>query len=131
MVIDDDNINHMVIKRVLSKAGKFEIRKFLAADTALASLDALHSSSGYADFPHVILMDVNMPGISGIEAAQVIKKSYPGAVLPVIVITGHSSSHMRETALDAGCVDVVVKPIQASELVSKVMAAVETCIDTR
>lgn len=127
MVVDDDDINHMVINRGLSKAGNYAITKFTSGESALDHLKTLEAESGYSKFPHVVLMDVNMPGISGVDAAAILQKEYPGASMPVIAVTGHSSASVRERALDAGCKDVLVKPVQSAELQHKVSAAAEDC----
>ena len=62
----------------------------------------------------LILMDIKMPLMTGLEATEIIRKSHP--VLPVIAQTAYAMPQDRESALRAGCNDIITKPIKIEEL---------------
>lgn len=64
----------------------------------------------------VVIMDVDMPGISGLEALAKIKKSFP--LIEVIMLTGTFSNGLAPKALKLGAYDLLLKPISISELVA-------------
>jgi two-component system KDP operon response regulator KdpE len=70
--------------------------------------------------PTLILMDVNMPGMSGLEACSKIRLSFPG---PIIMVTVRNSEQDKIHALDSGADDYVVKPFAMGELLARVRAA--------
>lgn len=117
--VDDDRVNQMVIDRALKK-GHFHVSAALTSEDALEMLQELHSSSGFKDFPHIILMDLNMPGISGIEATQVLRQKWPDCPSRIIVITGDSSQSTIDSCVAAGCSGYIVKPVRAAVLVETI-----------
>ena len=60
--------------------------------------------------PDLILMDISMPELDGIEATRQIRHTIGLADVPILVVTAHSDTH-REAALDAGCNQVISKPV--------------------
>ncbi len=71
---------------------------------------------------HAVLLDVNMPGIGGIEACKQIRIASPR--LPIIMLTIRDSEDDKVEALDAGADDYVAKPFQLRELTARIRAAV-------
>jgi two-component system KDP operon response regulator KdpE len=70
--------------------------------------------------PDLILLDVNMPGISGIETCQEIRR---GSRAPIIMLTVRSAERDKVLALDAGADDYVTKPFGIEELLARIRAA--------
>lgn len=66
----------------------------------------------------LILSDINMPGMSGIELLKESKRQWPN--LPVAMITAYGDPESRQRAIDAGAADFLTKPIDFSELKSKI-----------
>jgi len=60
--------------------------------------------------PDVILLDLNMPGVNGLEVLRFLRRDPPTAFVPVIVITANDSQEMRRAARDAGANFYMVKP---------------------
>ena len=63
-----------------------------------------------AEFPDLILMDMSMPVMDGVEATKAIRKLKEGAVIPIIAVTAHGK-RFYERAIEAGCNDLIEKPV--------------------
>jgi two-component system, OmpR family, KDP operon response regulator KdpE len=87
------------------------------ASTGEAALQLVHESQY-----DVVLLDINMPGIGGIQACREIRKSLPR--LGILMLTVRDSEDDKVTALDAGADDYVTKPFNIRELAARVRAAV-------
>lgn len=74
--------------------------------------------------PDLVLMNVSLPHVSGLDAVEILKAHPVTEHVPVLVITGHESPVVRETAWMAGCDDYLHKPLAPSALI----AAVRDCI---
>lgn len=72
--------------------------------------------------PDLILMDVLMPRMSGVDACRALKKLPETREIPIIMITTDSTQEHLQAALEAGCLDYVLKPIVAIELTARVRA---------
>ncbi|HVH64327.1 MAG TPA: response regulator [Candidatus Dormibacteraeota bacterium] len=107
LVADDNEVAQRLCKRVLEKAGYAVL---IAADGLQAVDIAL------AQRPAMILMDVAMPGIDGLEAMSRIKTQIPG--MPVVIASAHSMASDRERFLAAGADNVLSKPFRLADLVS-------------
>lgn len=67
--------------------------------------------------PDLILMDIALPGLDGLSATQIIRGFTDVHQMPIIAITAHSDSYQRK-AIEAGCNDLIIKPIYANALVA-------------
>src|SRR5258705_8773388 len=74
----------------------------------------------FREGPALILMDVNMPGMSGLEACSKIRLSFDG---PIVMVTVRNSEKDKILALDSGADDYVVKPFTMGELLARIRAA--------
>lgn len=107
LVADDNDVAQRLCKRVLEKAGYTVL---IAADGLQAVEVALSKR------PAMILMDVAMPGIDGIEAMKRIKAEIPNQ--PIVIASAHSMASDRERFLDAGADDILSKPFRLADLVA-------------
>ncbi len=107
LVADDNDVAQRLCKRVLEKAG-FGV--LIAAD-GLQAVDI-----AFAQRPSMILMDVAMPGIDGLEAMRRIKAEIPS--LPIVIASAHSMASDRERFLAAGADNVLSKPFRLADLIS-------------
>jgi PAS domain S-box-containing protein len=107
LIAEDEDSNFMLLKELLSVAELDIIR----AVNGLEAVEICKSN------PHidVVLMDIKMPVMDGLEATRRIKAMNPG--LPVIAQTAYSLPEEKETALKAGCRAFLSKPIKANELI--------------
>ncbi len=105
LVIDDEQVILDVSKRILS-ATDFEV---LAAADAEIGLEVLHNAS-----PEVVLVDLMLPGMSGLDFLDAARLSHPH--VPVIVTTGYSSVDRAVASLKKGAFDFLPKPFTFGEL---------------
>ncbi|MDQ3800417.1 MAG: response regulator [Acidobacteriota bacterium] len=68
-----------------------------------------------AHFPDLVLMDMSMPLMDGIEATLAIRKLKRGAEIPIIAVTAHGKQ-FYEKAIEAGCSDLIAKPVDFDSL---------------
>jgi DNA-binding NtrC family response regulator len=110
-VVDDDTITLELIELTLKRDG-LEVRTF---DSVAAVLPAL-----VRETPDLLLLDVRMPGQSGLDALKAIKETPNGVTLPVLMITGDGRLDRIVQAMQLGAAGYVMKPFGASQLVAKV-----------
>mmetsp|Transcript_31126 Transcript_31126/g.73996 ORF Transcript_31126/g.73996 Transcript_31126/m.73996 type:complete len:136 (-) Transcript_31126:84-491(-) len=122
--VDDDTVNQMVIERVVKKGG-FRLSKAPSAEDALDILAELHKNSGVNSFPAVILMDLNLPGLSGFEAAKKIREMYPGARVTILITTADQSQETVDRCQTDGCDGHVGKPLKTAQLLERIKSVVE------
>jgi hypothetical protein len=115
--VDDDPMNLRVVEEILTAFGHKSVRAASGAE-ALARL---------ADQPFdVVLMDIHMPGMSGIEVVRRLRASVgPERLTPVIALTADWHTRTRENYLDLGFQDFVTKPILVSQLCMAINLAVD------
>jgi diguanylate cyclase (GGDEF)-like protein/PAS domain S-box-containing protein len=102
LVVDDEPINCDLMSRRLTKRG-FSVS---LASNGEEALDWIASNR-----VDLVLLDVEMPAMNGLEVLRALRKTHTPAQLPVIMVTGKSSSEDIVTALEAGANDYVTKPI--------------------
>lgn len=113
LIVDDETVFAQNIAKILSKRG---FQTELAAD----GLNALAVIGGQAAFD-VVLLDVRMPGLDGIQVLRRIRKMAPE--VEVIVLTGQATVENGIEAVRAGAFDYLPKPFEINELVEKVQSA--------
>jgi CheY-like chemotaxis protein len=109
LVADDNEVAQRLCRRVLEKAGY----GVLVAADGLQAVDL-----ALAQNPNVILMDVAMPGMDGLEAMRRIKAERPE--MRIVIASAHSMASDRERFLAAGADDVLSKPFRLGDLVAVV-----------
>ena len=111
LIVEDNEENRDSLSRRLSRRG-FTI--VTAADGRIGVEVAK------AEFPDLVLMDMNMPEMDGWEATRQIKATPHLAGVPVIALTAHAMSGDRERAIEAGCTDYHTKPIEFEKLIVQI-----------
>ena len=111
LALDDDAVVLKVIENVLARNG---YRVFTVGDP----LDFWEFLTEYT--PDLILLDLEMPSVTGYEICQVLRNDAKYRHLPVVVLTGHSEIEEYQRALEAGADDVLSKPLQPTRLVSRI-----------
>jgi DNA-binding response OmpR family regulator len=113
LYIEDNAANYRLVHRLLSQAG-FEV--FWAEDGAAGFDSALQAR------PDLILMDINLPGLSGLELASKFRAQSEFRDTPIIAVSARNQRADKETALVAGCSGFIPKPIDPFTFVSQVKA---------
>ncbi len=111
LVVDDEPANFDVIEILLFKEG-YELHHQDNGADAIASLTTIN--------PDLILLDVMMPDIDGIEVCQQLKNDYQWQHIPIIIVTALSDKEDLARCLDAGADDFISKPINSTELRARV-----------
>jgi FixJ family two-component response regulator len=112
-VLDDDESVRRAVIRAL-RIGGFSTVEFARGDAFLKSWQL--------DPPACLVLDLEMPGVSGLEILEALKLAK--AQFPVIVITAHDAPHVREQSMRHGAVAYLRKPIDISTLLEAVTHAV-------
>jgi CheY-like chemotaxis protein len=111
LLIEDDELNRDMLSRRLRKRG-YEVVTAVDGETGIAMAQA--------EAPALILMDVTLPGIDGLEATRRLKAAPQTRHIPIVALTAHTMVSDRDTALAAGCDDFDTKPIELPRLLEKI-----------
>ncbi len=113
-IVDDDRSIRWVIEKALSREG-IEFSSFSSAK------DALDALSG--DSPEVLVSDIRMPGLSGLELLNAVKQRHPE--VPVIVMTAYSDLDSAVAAFHGGAYEYLAKPFDVDQAVELIRRALE------
>jgi len=113
-VVDDDASVRTALKRLIQSIG-FQVKTFDSAQAFLAY--------GPHDKPACLVLDVRMPGMSGIELQEQLIKA--GLRMPIIFITGHGNIPMSVKAVKSGAVDFIEKPFDDQKLIDAINIAIK------
>jgi two-component system chemotaxis response regulator CheY len=120
LVVDDDPDQLYVIAHAAGKAGNFRVETADNAAVALAMLQARVHENG--PLPDVILTDLKMPDLNGIEFARDMKRAPELRHIPVVVLTSGACPREERAAGEAGITAFVQKPALFDELVAAIKA---------
>lgn len=116
MIIDDEPLNIMTFRQHLKMEG---YENFVTSSDAREALHLLRSER-----PDVLLLDIRMPGISGMDILRVIGLDPVLQHIPVLILTAAADPATRKQALDLGASDFLQKPIEPNELLPRVRNAI-------
>ncbi len=111
LVVDDSKVALMTQKMLLSRSGDFEVIEAKDGSEAVESAER--------ELPDLILMDVNMPIMTGFEACREIRSREATKKIPVILVTTRGETEKVQEGFAAGCTDYVTKPVDSNELIEK------------
>jgi two-component system, OmpR family, KDP operon response regulator KdpE len=111
LVVDDEPQIRRVMRTTLSAAGY----TIVEAHTGEEALEQIRNER-----PDLLLLDMNMPGLGGLETCREIRRS---SDIPIIMLTVRNTERDKVMALDAGADDYVVKPFATQELLARIRAA--------
>jgi two-component system, response regulator PdtaR len=113
LICEDEGVTVMQWKKALSRAGYEVVGEAVEGNKGVELARELE--------PDLVLMDLNMPGLGGVEATRRIMAERP---VPIIILTAYSDNQAVEDALDAGACAYLVKPIASEQLIPAVKAAI-------
>jgi putative two-component system response regulator len=111
LVVDDQPLNCALLESFLKEDG-YRTRLAESGQAALRAVEA--------ELPDLILLDLVMPGMGGMEVIQSLKSNERSMTIPIIVVTGYSNIESRIQAFQAGAEDFLAKPVERSELRARV-----------
>jgi CheY-like chemotaxis protein len=122
LIVDDSRDEQELLVTRLRSAG---YRSLLVADSAEAALKILERNNGgsSAEQVELVLMDIMMPGLDGLEACRRIRATERLHDIPIIVITVKTKDQDLVEAFAAGAMDYIRKPVTPAELVARVSSA--------
>ena len=115
LIVDDEPINVKVIQKLLAAEGY--------ARTASTSQATEAVSVVYREMPDLVLLDIMMPQISGLEILEKLRADEKMAGLPVIILTASNDQGTKRQAFDLGATDFLSKPVDSVELMPRVRNA--------
>lgn len=113
LIVDDEPDNIELLARRLTRRG-FEVVSATSAVEGIAKAEA--------ERPHLVLMDIKMPQVDGLEATRRLKANPATAHIPVIALTAHAMAEDRTLALSAGADEYESKPVDLPTLLAKMTA---------
>lgn len=111
LYVEDNAQNMRLVRKILKHAG----HEVLEAETGLAGLSVVQN-----ECPDLILMDINLPDVDGLEVTARIRQNPSVAHIPIVALTANAMVGDREKALEAGCDGYLPKPVSRAELVQTV-----------
>ena len=114
-VVDDEAVARNGLKMALKKKN-YKVRAFDTAESALKAIDA--------NPPDLVLLDIGLPGMSGVEALEVIKENHPEVI--IVMITAFEDVETVVSSMKNGAYEYVVKPVQMDALLVILRNAFET-----
>ena len=113
-VVDDDASMRESLKNLIRSVG-------LRVETLSSAQEFLRTKRG--DEPGCLILDVRMPGLSGLDLQK--RMAEAGVDLPIIFLTGHGDIPMSVSAMKAGAVEFLTKPVREQDLLDAVQEALE------
>ncbi|MGA7109133.1 MAG: response regulator transcription factor [Terracidiphilus sp.] len=113
LIVDDERSIRISLRTILSGLG-FGIVEAARGEEALSLVRTAQFDA--------VLLDINMPGMGGVEVCRLMRKVSPR--LPIVMLTVQGSEDRKVEALDAGADDYITKPFQLRELIARIRAAV-------
>lgn len=117
LVVDDDEMSAELLDTKLSALG-YEVTTALTAEEGIAADSRLR--------PHLILLDVVLPEMSGFEACRKLIANHKDRYVPIILVTGMDDVNAKIRGLESGAYGYVTKPYDAQELLARVRSALRT-----
>lgn len=117
VLVEDNEDNRDMLSRRLTRKG-YEVLIAVNGQEAVELVEK--------EMPALVLMDISLPVMDGFEATRRLKSGESTKHIPVIALTAHAMSGDREKAMEAGCDDYDVKPVELPRLLSKMEALIGT-----
>ncbi len=111
LLVEDNPVNRRLAEFLLRSQG-YQVRAATNAEEAFDNIKA--------ERPDLILMDVQLPGMDGLEATRKLKEEPTTRDIPVVAVTSYAMKGDREKALAAGCSGYITKPIDKDTFVQEV-----------
>jgi two-component system chemotaxis response regulator CheY len=119
LIVDDSSVMRRMVERSLREAG-IEVGETLEAGDGWAALDVLKRQS-----PDLILCDINMPGMNGMEFLHILRDEHGSKNIPVVMVTTEGTQLRAAEAQAAGARGYIRKPFTSEQIRRQVLPLVE------
>lgn len=117
LLVEDNAVNRDLIQFLLESQG-YQVREAATAEEAFEILRT--------ERPDLIVMDIQLPGMDGLEATKKLKENPATRDIPVVAVTSYAMKEDRESAAAAGCAGYITKPIDKTTFLQQVAAHLAT-----
>ena len=117
LYIEDNQANMQLVEQLIAR--RPDMRLLSAADAVLG-IEMARTQQ-----PEVILMDINLPGLNGIQALKILREDPATAHIPVLAISANAMPHDIKKGLEAGFIHYLTKPIKVNEFMDALDMALE------
>lgn len=118
ILVVEDEPTHLKLAHVVLEMAGFEVAKVASAEEALEAI-AQHP-------PEVILLDMRLPGMNGLQLAQRLKQNPKTNAIPIVAVTAYAERYRRADALAAGCNAYLQKPLDTHSLPDRLRQTAQT-----
>jgi putative two-component system response regulator len=112
LIVDDESFNILAVRRFLQQAG---FDNFVTTTNSSTALSLVRQEK-----PDVVLLDILMPEVNGIDILRILKLDEQTTTIPVLIMTSASDSQTKAAALNLGATDFLPKPLDVNELIPRV-----------
>ena len=116
LVVEDNAVNLELVEAVLEREG-YHVISAVSAEEALGRLERFR--------PHLVLLDIQLPGLDGLGLTRLLKANPQTAGIPIVALSAHARHEDRRAALEAGCVEYIAKPIDTRALPAQLAAVLK------
>lgn len=113
LCVEDDDDSAFMLKQRLQRQG-YEVVIAINGEQGV--------SMARSERPDLILMDIDLPIINGLDATRILKGEPETGTIPIVALTAHAMADDREAAMQAGCDDFDTKPVNLAGLLEKMKA---------
>jgi len=111
LVVEDNETNTYLISFILRKSG-YEVIEARTGEEGVAL--------AIREKPDLVIMDIRLPGIDGLEATKRIRESEADGKIPIVALTSYAMTGDKEKALKAGCTGYIEKPINPETFMAEI-----------
>ena len=120
LVIDDNAMNLKLMEGIISYAG-YRLEMAQSAEEGVAKAAEVHAD--------MVLMDIQLPGMDGYEATQVLRKNADYKDIPIVAISGYAMDQNKEKLIRAGFNGYIQKPIEVQTVLATLRQYLENDVD--
>lgn len=117
MVVDDEVEFLRLIKVNLEETGRYEVAVLSEADALLDQMRLF--------MPDIILLDILMPNVDGVEACKILNSDPVGKNIPVLILSALDTDKDKLLLFKQGVVDYLIKPVETEEIIARIEKALE------
>jgi len=118
LIAEDDDNHFLLTKRYLERKGiTSRIVRFTDGRALLNFLSAIESSDSLSEITYLLLLDINMPKVTGLEVLRRIKQNQRLKNLPIIILTSFADRQIMDRCYSLGCNAYFTKPLQGDDFI--------------